>query len=328
MSVACLAFTEKGYALARRLACALGGTADRSGQPLSLQQWTQTHFASERALVYVGAAGIAVRAIAPYLHSKTTDPAVVVVDEGGQFVIPLLSGHLGGANDLARHVARLLHAQAVITTATDVNEVFAVDEWARCQHCAVLHPENIRQVSGALLAGRTVRIHTEVPVSGAVPVGVALAEEEPWDVYVGLAPQPESVLWLVPQTVMLGVGCRKGITDRALEKALASLDLPPQCIGAVASIDLKAREAGLLNFCRQHGWPLKIYSAAQLAQVKGNFTASAFVEKTTGVDNVCERAAVLASGGTLLRRKQAENGVTMAAALKPYQLDWRFRNVW
>lgn len=253
---------------------------------------------------------------------------MVVVDDGGQFVIPLLSGHLGGANDLARHVARLLHAQAVITTATDVNEVFAVDEWARCQHCAVLHPENIRKVSGALLAGRPVRIHTEVPVSGTVPAGIELAESAPWDVYVGLEPQPASVLWLVPQNVILGVGCRKGITDRALEKALASLDLPPQCIGAVASIDLKAREAGLLSFCRQHGWPLKIYSAAQLAQAKGNFTASAFVEKTTGVDNVCERAAVLASGGTLLRRKQAENGVTMAAALKPYQLDWRFHNVW
>lgn len=328
MSVACLAFTDKGFALAQRLAQALGGTADRSGQPLSLQAWTQAHFATDRALLYVGAAGIAVRAVAPWLQSKTTDPAVVVVDECARFAIPLVSGHLGGANDLARRVAELCGAQAVITTATDRNGVFAVDEWARCQHCAVLHPACIRKVSRALLAGKTVRLKTEYPITGTPPQGVEVVQESAYDIYLGYTPQPDSVLWLVPRRIVLGIGCRKGTAAESLEQLFQTSGILPQSVCAVASIDLKAEEAGLLAFCQRHDWPLQVYSASELAQVQGNFSGSAFVEKTTGVDNVCERAAVLCSGGTLLRSKKAAAGVTLAAACKPLNLDWRFHNVW
>ena len=182
MSVSCLAFTDKGFALAQKLARALEGTAYRSGPSLTLQQWTETHFSQDRALIYVGAVGIAVRAVAPYLQSKTTDPAVVVVDECARFAIPLVSGHLGGANDLARRVAALCGAQPVITTATDANGIFAVDEWARCQNCAVLHPQCIRNVSGKLLAGKAVYIKTEEHVAGRPPQGVAPVTEGAYDV--------------------------------------------------------------------------------------------------------------------------------------------------
>ena len=96
---------------------------------------TAAQFAQSDALVFVGAVGIAVRAIAPHCRSKATDPAVVVLDECGRFAIPLLSGHLGGANDLARRLAKACGAVPVITTATDANGVFAVDEWAKHQHC-------------------------------------------------------------------------------------------------------------------------------------------------------------------------------------------------
>lgn len=328
MSVACLAFTERGFLLAQRLATALGGTADRSGQPLSLQEWTQTHFRTDRALIYVGAVGIAVRAVAPYLQSKTTDPAVMVVDERGRYAIPLVSGHLGGANDLARRVAKLCGAQAVITTATDCNGIFAVDEWARCQHCAVVHPACIRKVSGALLAGKKIRIKSEYPIAGTPPQGVEMVAQTPYEVYLGSAHQPETVLWLVPQAVVLGIGCRKGIGAEALEAIFQASGIVPQSVCAVASIDLKAEEAGLQAFCERHGWPLQVYSAAELSQVTGTFSGSAFVEKTTGVDNVCERAAVLSCGGTLIRHKMTGAGVTLAAACKPILLDWRFHNVW
>ena len=111
-------------------------------------------FAQADALIFVGAVGIAVRAIAPHCKSKATDPAVVVLDECGRFAVPLLSGHLGGANALARALAEACGAIPVITTATDANGVFAVDEWAKAQGCAVLEPERIKLVSGALLAGQ------------------------------------------------------------------------------------------------------------------------------------------------------------------------------
>ena len=137
MSRAYLAFTEKGMALAHRLARALPGSVSRCGAGgVRLAEWTSTQFAQADALIFVGAAGIAVRAIAPHCKSKATDPAVVVLDECGRFAVPLLSGHLGGANALARALAEACGAIPVITTATDANGVFAVDEWAKAQGCA------------------------------------------------------------------------------------------------------------------------------------------------------------------------------------------------
>ena len=138
------AFSAQGYALAQRLAQVLGGTATRCGVECPLRDWIREAFAQYEGLVFVGAVGIAVRAIAPYVQSKTTDPAVVVVDEGGRFVIPLLSGHLGGANGLAHRIAAAGGGSPVITTATDGRGLFAVDSWAKEQNCHVMEPERIR----------------------------------------------------------------------------------------------------------------------------------------------------------------------------------------
>ena len=101
--------------------------------------------------------------------------------------------------------------------------------------------------------------------------------------------------------------------------------MAPVGITAAASIDLKQNEPGLLEFCRSHGWPVSFYSAAQLRAVPGTFSASRFVQGVTGVDNVCERAAMLASGGTLLLPKYAHTGVTFAAAVRPFAPDWRWK---
>ena len=325
-----LAFTDKGQSLAERLASALGGRAARCGCPQSLSQWTSERFPRAGALVFVGAAGIAVRAIAPYVQSKTQDPAVVVVDEGARWAVPVLSGHLGGANDLARRIAAICGAQAVITTATDVNGVFAVDEWAKRQNCAVLRPEKIKTVSAALLAQKPVGLHTDFPVAGDPPPDVFLCESRDCSFRLSLRSRGREVLQLVPRIAVLGVGCRKGVSQDALEEALARMlakaSVCSQAVCAVASIDLKKEEPGLVSFCKAHGWPLYTYPASALAAVQGNFTASAFVQKITGVDNVCERSAVLASGGTLYSKKNAGNGVTMALALKPYAPDWRWQD--
>lgn len=325
-----LAFTENGQRLAESLARQLGGNASRCGHPLTLSQWTEKNFHRTEALVFVGAAGIAVRAIAPYAKSKAQDPAVVVVDEGAHWAVPVLSGHLGGANDLARRIAGICGAQAVITTATDVNGVFAVDEWSKRQNCAICNPEKIKTVSAALLAGQPVRLYSEFTVTGTPPAGIELSEEAACDFRLGLHSSKRNVLHLVPRIAVLGVGCRKGTSGATLEAALEHLlettGLCPQAVCAVASIDLKKEEPGLLQFCAAHGWPLQTYPASALAAVQGDFAASAFVQKTTGVDNVCERAAVLAAGGHLYSKKNAGGGVTMALALQPYAPDWRWQD--
>ena len=330
MTCAYLAFTARGLALAQRLAAACPGSVTRCGADgVNLADWTAAQFAAADALVFVGAAGIAVRAIAPHCRSKATDPAVVVLDERGQFAVPLLSGHLGGANDLARQLAAICGAVPVITTATDVSDVFAVDEWAKRQHCAVLEPARIKKVSGALLAGQPVRYRSGWAIAGTPPAGVAAGE--PADFALTLTPDPsETTLHLIPRIAVLGIGCKRGTTADALETAFADFctahSLAPESMIGAASIDLKKDEAGLLAFCQHHGWPLIFYTADALRRVPGQFTPSPFVKSVTGVDNVCERAAVLAAGGALFLPKWAHNGVTFAAALRPFAPDWRWKD--
>ena len=333
MRCAYLAFTEKGLALARRLAETLPGSVSRCGAGegrVSLADWTAAQFARSEALIFVGAAGIAVRAIAPHCRSKAADPAVVVLDECGRFAIPLLSGHLGGANALAAQLAAACGAVPVITTATDANGLFAVDSWARANGCAVLEPERIKHVSGALLAGERVYYASDFDITGTPPRGVGMAGEgQTPDFVLTLAPgkTAPAALHLVPKIAVLGVGCKRGTSAAQLEAAFAAFcacyGLAPAGITAAASIDLKQNEPGLAAFCAAHGWPVTFYTAEELRGTPGDFTPSAFVARVTGVDNVCERAAVRAAGGPLVCPKFAGGGVTLALAARPFAPDWR-----
>ena len=307
MTRAYLAFTAKGLALAQKLAAAYPGSVIRCGHEagqVHLADWTARQFAGSDVLVFVGAVGIAVRAIAPHCQSKAQDPAVVVLDECGRFAVP------------------------VITTATDANGVFAVDEWAKHQNCTVLEPERIKLVSGALLAGKTVQFASDWPIAGAPPDGITAGDAP--DFALTLCPAGDA-LHLVPRIGVLGVGCKRGTSTETLAEAFAAFcaqnRLAPQCITAAASIDLKQNEAGLLTFCKSHSWPVQFFTAEQLRAAPGSFTPSAFVQSVTGVDNVCERSAVLAAGGTLVFHKYAHTGVTFALAVRPYAPDWRWQNV-
>ena len=175
-----VSFTEIGAQTAAKAARRLpdflceryARTVDLSLSNTSLPRFAQQAMVDCDLIVFVGAAGIAVRAAAPYLAGKAYDPAVVVIDEQGRFVIPLLSGHLGGANELAGRLAEGLGATAVITTATDGRAVFAVDSWAKSHECVVFDPENIKYISGALLRGDTVGLRSAFPVDGLLPAHI------------------------------------------------------------------------------------------------------------------------------------------------------------
>lgn len=144
-------------------------TVDASLSGTSLKRFAQQAMVDCDLIVFVGATGIAVRAAAPYLMGKAYDPAVIVIDEQGKFVIPLLSGHLGGANEIAKTLAEGLQAVPVLTTATDGRQVFAVDTWAKAHSCAVLEPHYIKYVSGALLRGENVGVRSDFPIDGCCP---------------------------------------------------------------------------------------------------------------------------------------------------------------
>ena len=182
--IAIAGFTTNGCVLAQKIANELEGArawapcriAEEAGLPGfdSVGAWAGDAFAQGcDGIVFVGACGIAVRAVAPYVASKMHDPAVVCVDEAGRWAISLLSGHVGGANDLARRVARIVGATPVVTTATDVRGVFAIDEWAAHRGLVISNPQLIKRVSGALLEGRRVgvRVGRQVSLAGELPAG-------------------------------------------------------------------------------------------------------------------------------------------------------------
>lgn len=330
-----VSFTAVGAQTARKAAALLpdflteryARTVDPSLSGTQLTRFAQQAMVDCDLIVFVGAAGIAVRAVAPYLAGKAFDPAVLVIDEAGRFIIPILSGHLGGANVLAERLADGLGAQAVITTATDGRAAFAVDSWAAAHNCVVVDPQNIKYVSGALLRGEPIGLKSAFPVNGRLPAQVTLdgAPESGFVIGFDTKAAPFAhTLHIVPRIVFLGIGCRKGTDAQAIEQAAqAALDaagVPWEAVRGVASIDVKQNEPGLLHFCENHGLPLTVFSAEALQAVQGDFTPSDFVARTVGVDNVCERAAVCAaSGGALICRKRAQNGVTGALAAEKWR---------
>lgn len=326
MTVAVIAFTRRGAELGRKLAAALGGAlyaparfaADAGAEPVpALDAWTAARWEDSDALVFVGAAGIAVRAVAPHVRDKFTDPAVVSVDEEGRFAVPLLSGHVGGANELALRVAELTGGQAAVSTATDVNGLFAVDVWAKGNGLVITDRALAREVSAALLEGKAVGFASDW--GHPCPAGLTQgpAELGVWvTARTGAGPFSRT-LRLAPKGLILGVGCRRGTERAAIEEAAAEAlaGYEPLAVAAVATIDLKKDEPGLLAFCAARGLPLLTFSAGELSAVAGDFTPSDFVKGVTGVDNVCERAAA-AAGGRIVVPKLAKNGVTASVAEK------------
>ena len=295
---------------------------------VSLEEWTGECFQKLLPILFVGACGIAVRLIAPFVKDKLADSPVIVMDEKGEFVIPILSGHVGGANEIAGIIAKRIGATPVYTTATDVEGVFAVDVFARKNGLRIENREGIRRVSAKLLRGEeiTIALEESVVVCGEMPKNVRLAAFDEPDVDVRIVTKNGASTWkekgqellLTFQDLVLGIGCKKGKTFEELRNFLMS-ELSEgwaSDVSAVASIDLKKREEGLWELAQYYHLQLEFFSAAELENVEGTFTASSFVRSVTGVDNVCERAALklAGEGGSLIRKKIAKDGMTLAVA--------------
>ena len=309
---------------------------------VSTSQWAGEQFRSGKdGVIFIGACGIAVRSIAPYIVGKKTDPAVLVIDECGNFVISLLSGHLGGANELALRCAGYLEATPVVTTATDLHSRFAVDVFAKKNGCAIFHMKAAKEASAALLAGEKIGFYSEFPWEGDLPDGLVLCGKDGIPSTTGTGQRnasagevPETgiavtlhrsclpftnTVHVVPPAAVLGMGCRKGKDAASIQSAaiecLQEADLYKEALHSIASIDLKKEEPGLLSLAESWHLLFETFTEEELKAVKGEFTPSKFVKKITGVDNVCERSAVLASGqGTLIRKKTGRDGVTTALA--------------
>ncbi len=261
------------------------------------------------------------------MRDKLADSPVLVMDELGQYVIPVLSGHVGGANELAKRIAAKSGAIAVITTATDLQKKFAVDVFAKKNKLSIVNKDGIVRISSKILKGEQTTIALQCMASGRFPAeltAVAYPPDQPVDIVVSADPLALQMgtLKLKPRQYVLGIGCRRGKTKEEIMAFIQTvlLEWDPSDIAAIASIDRKADEPGIVQWANTYGVPYVTYTEDELNRVPGQFTASIFVENQVGVDNVCERAAVRAAGAgsRLVMKKQAGDGITLAMAKR----DW------
>ncbi len=319
MKTAVLTLTRGGRELARRLSTTLKvkviNLESRNIKTVIKELWP--HY---EGFVFIMAAGIVVRIIAPLLQNKKTDPGIVVMDEAGRYAISLLAGHLGGANELAQAAAEAVDGQAVITTASDTLGLTPLDLWARFQRLRLIKGSFIT-LSAQLVNNGRLKVHLD-HIKGELPPDFEIAADGTQaDIIISNRRQTTRAAVLCPRNIILGIGCNRGIKAKDVEYAVdeicRELNLLRPAIDGLASIDLKNDEEGLLEFARQNELPISFYSAARLNTVKG-IQRSETVRRYTGAYGVAEPAAILeADADRLLCRKKKWQDVTIAIAERP-----------
>lgn len=352
MSISIISFTGRGMQLSEKIArylgddnvsvftkCSLIKEEDRTDFVTYVEegvgQWAQEQMEKKHVLLFIGACGIAVRAIAPYITDKLHDSPVLVMDENGEYIIPILAGHMGGANEIAVRIALKFGSIPVITTATDLNKKFAVDLFAKRNSLHIVNKDGIVKISSKVLEGKTVTLSVEpghIVKGSKIPESIEIVSYPPKGAVDILITTEEmgndGGLCLRPQEYIVGMGCRKGKEAEKIEhyiqQNLDVVGISKKQVRALASIDRKKDEEGLLAWCRKANVPFWTYAAEELETVEGDFKASDFVKEQVGVDNVCERAALRACGknGVLILHKQAEDGMTIAIARREWRVEF------
>ena len=306
-----------------------------------LADFIKDTYSSMDALVAVMATGIVIRAVAPLLESKLTDPAVVGVDATGKFAISLLSGHYGGANEIAKTIAKGIGATPVITTASDVTGKMSVDEIAKNLHLTIQNPESLVAVNAAIVNGDRLIVvltgNVKIPTNEISCFEIKKAENgvqaleivNNYDAGVIITSQPLSIAKFVKpftilktKSVVVGLGARKDSTAdsiiEAVDTALERIHVPLERVNSFATVDIKKTSKPMVEAVERLGAPLEFLSVDALRSLNHQDLSpdSAMVQEKIGVGGVCERASLLIAGknSKLLLKKVKLNGVTVAVA--------------
>ena len=344
MNTAYFYLTDEGGRLAHKLAAAHPGDIYNKE---NFKENLRAGFDRYDSLVCIMATGIVVRILAPLIVHKTSDPAVVVLDQKGKYAISLLSGHLGGANDLAREMAAISGGEAVITTATDVAGELSFDTFAKKHDMAIENIGQLKHISGALLSGKKVNVFTDKNAAELYPELAAeqkrgmiailpLSEffktytiesnipavviDERLFVSNSTVPQAAPVLYLRPRTICAGIGCKRNMEQKPIEEALLQTlkeeGIHPLSLKCIATIPLKSDEPGIIGTAANLNVPLQIIPTEEIENLdisQLGIQTSEFVASQTGVLSVSTACSYLASDkGTILRDKAKYKGITIA----------------
>jgi cobalt-precorrin 5A hydrolase len=295
---------------------------DTVGIDGELVTFTGQLMALHRTLVFVMATGIVVRCVAKHLVDKTTDAAVVVLDEKGQFAISLLSGHLGGANAVAAQIAEKIHAVPVITTASDVQGVPSVDMIAKAHNLIVESMADAKHITAMAVNGQQIAFSNRT----LLPLPTYFANNNAEAKALGLVIVSHQLVItenrpyarLIPRNIIIGIGCKRGVPGKNIiafiNEVFERCNIHPRSIRQLASIDIKADEPGIHETADYFGTRAVFIDKADIEEIEGQFASSPFVKAHVGVSGVCEPAAFIAGGkqGRFISQKQSKEGMTLA----------------
>lgn len=285
-----------------------------------LSDYCSKLFSKHDALIFIMATGIVIRSIAPLIESKQSDPAVIVIDEQGRNVISLLSGHIGGANSLTTKVAKLIDANPVITTASDVNNLPSVDMLAMEHQLQIASMEDAKMITAMIVNNERIEIDDcDHYINTLSHIGGTI--ETSGKIVVSNSAQINETLpfvQLIPQNIVLGIGCRRNTQPEKMiqfvHKELKTLNIHPLSVAAIASIDIKGDEQAIIATANNLRCKLCLFSAEELSSVDHLFEGSDFVKKSVGVGSVSTTAAFYSTSqqGTFLAQKIKMNGMTLS----------------
>lgn len=302
-----------------------------------LKDFIPTIFNKYRYIVFIMATGIVVRTIAPLIQSKFQDPAVIVTDERGTNVISLLSGHMGGANEMTLYISHLIESNPVITTATDVNNKSSLDMIAkRLNGYMENFRDNVLKVNSMIVNNKPVGLfidgNYDIDTRGFtileyedilnldkknneeinnLETVVVISNKQKLDF------ESKKIIKLVPKDTVLGVGCKKNIDSKHMKDSLREFlhinNIDKNSIKAIGSIEIKKDEQAIIDLANYLGVPFKIFTAEEIAQVDYLYSKSEWVKKNVGVYSVAEPCAHLLSEGNMIIEKQKFKGITFSA---------------
>ena len=335
MKTAIISVSDKG----QKLASALKDKMDSDSTIIkcdlyhkNVKKYFPVLFYEYDAIIAIMASGILIRSIAPLVESKVTDPAVVNIDDNGKFVISTLSGHLGGANDLANKIAVLIDATPVITTSTDVNKKLGIDVLAKDLYLSIDNTKEILFFNKAILEGRNISFTVNPNknfkylfeylnnVTLEINVLISYSSEVDTDeIHVCL---DEHKIVLKERKIVVGIGCRRGkeceFIHDGLKKSLDDLKILPSRVNMLTSAEIKKDEKGILDLSEKLNIPVRFVEIDKLKLFESSdVSKSEFVYSKFGIYGVCEPSALIMAGfdSKLIYKKTSYDGVTIAVAI-------------
>lgn len=331
MKIACFSFTDKGKEIGEKL------------KSLNNNKYNIHHYENKEVkggiknllnsawkeydgFIFISATGIALRMINPYIQNKTIDPAIVVVDDMGKFSISLLSGHIGGGNDLAQYIGAEIGAIPVITTATDNRGIESIDNFAKKNNYYIEDMKTVTTITSMMVNGKTIGLYTEEDIiinynniiivkdlnnidskiDGLIIISSEIHKDKNIEI-------PKTIL--IPKNINIGMGCRKGVESeriiRVIEEIFYSENLYIKGIKAIGTVEVKKDEKGIIDSTKHFNCPMEIFTIDEIKEVEDKFEKSQFVKDTIGVYSVSEPTAYLL-GGNMISKKSKHNGITIS----------------